>query len=395
MARIAFVLFLIIGLPQCFHGIPSERRLKFQVLHNWEDVYDSSVKVFPETLVSQMILQTFGISQSYLWKGVSVGNAFRRPKASVLFVLDGELGTTGLDSKAAISYQSESSSSNLVPAVMKDGLKLVKTLEDVFEEKSNSVLLSADSKHTLVGKDLKSTAKILKSKNLREMREFINSKYCPKFVCMDKDGSFKLASSDAVSFDPSNEEDDALLREILMALGLTSDLSESAVEDSYPDVYVITFTSPELMIKRRGLESTKVHAVEEALVDVIQKVSVEFVNLYKNRVLVQAISSASGLKPHDAEPKSSVLYRRSRRSTATDEEYLGADDNNGQLSPPEDAKNLVGERSENFSAITAIITFVTVVMIISLFAVSWILYSADPAKDTIIYRLVPTRQKTE
>ena len=42
--------------------------------------------------------------------------------------------------------QSESSSSNLVPAVMKDGLKLVKTLEDVFEEKSNSVLLSADSK---------------------------------------------------------------------------------------------------------------------------------------------------------------------------------------------------------------------------------------------------------
>ena len=36
---------------------------------------------------------------------MSVGNAFRRPKASVLFVLDGELGTTGLDSKAAISYQ--------------------------------------------------------------------------------------------------------------------------------------------------------------------------------------------------------------------------------------------------------------------------------------------------
>ena len=67
----------------------------------------------------------------------------------------------------------------------------------------------------------------------------------------------------------------------------------------------------------------------------------------------------------------------------------------GILMNASDAKNLAPERSEEFSAMAAIFTTVVVIFVVALFGVSWILYSADPAKDTIIYRLVPTRQKME
>lgn len=69
-------------------------------------------------------------------------------------------------------------------------------------------------------------------------------------------------------------------------------------------------------------------------------------------------------------------------------------DSTSQLSPDE-AKGLAFERTENFSAITAIISVVVVALILVVFGLSWLLFTMDPAKDTVVYRLMPGRVKTE
>ena len=43
--------------------------------------------------------------QDFTWSGVTVGNVFQRPKASVLFVFDGDLEVSGLNAQASVTYQ--------------------------------------------------------------------------------------------------------------------------------------------------------------------------------------------------------------------------------------------------------------------------------------------------
>lgn len=62
---------------------------------------------------------------------------------------------------------------------------------------------------------------------------------------------------------------------------------------------------------------------------------------------------------------------------------------------PSDAAGLAFDRTENFSAMTAIFTVLVVVLIAVLLGLSWVLFTMDPAKDTVVYRLMPGRVKTE
>ena len=73
---------------------------------------------------------------------------------------------------------------------------------------------------------------------------------------------------------------------------------------------------------------------------------------------------------------------------------LDTGDSTHKLSPDK-AKGLAFERTENFSAVTAIISVVVVALILVVFGLSWVLFTMDPAKDTVVYRLMPGRVKTE
>ena len=55
--------------------------------------------------------------QDFTWSGVTVGNVFRRPKASVLFVFDGDLEGSGLNAQASVTYQVCSSTVHLYPCI--------------------------------------------------------------------------------------------------------------------------------------------------------------------------------------------------------------------------------------------------------------------------------------
>ena len=59
------------------------------------------------------------------------------------------------------------------------------------------------------------------------------------------------------------------------------------------------------------------------------------------------------------------------------------------------AEGLAFDRSENFSVMTAIITVLVVALVLVIFGLSWVLFTMDPAKDTVVYRLMPGRVKTE
>jgi len=52
-------------------------------------------------------------------------------------------------------------------------------------------------------------------------------------------------------------------------------------------------------------------------------------------------------------------------------------------------------RTENFSTIFGIITFVTIVLLVAVFAISWAMWTMDPGKDSIVYQMTSPRVKTE
>lgn len=59
------------------------------------------------------------------------------------------------------------------------------------------------------------------------------------------------------------------------------------------------------------------------------------------------------------------------------------------------AEGLAFDRTENFSAMTAIFTVLVVFVVLVIFGLAWVIFTMDPAKDTVVYRLMPGRVKTE
>ena len=52
-------------------------------------------------------------------------------------------------------------------------------------------------------------------------------------------------------------------------------------------------------------------------------------------------------------------------------------------------------RTENFSAMFAVIAFVTIVLLAAVFAITWAMWTMDPGKDSIVYQMTAPRVKTE
>lgn len=52
-------------------------------------------------------------------------------------------------------------------------------------------------------------------------------------------------------------------------------------------------------------------------------------------------------------------------------------------------------RTENFSAMFAVITFITIVLLAAVFGISWAMWTMDPGKDSIVYQMTAPRMKTE
>ena len=52
-------------------------------------------------------------------------------------------------------------------------------------------------------------------------------------------------------------------------------------------------------------------------------------------------------------------------------------------------------RTENFSAMFAVIAFITIVLLAAVFGISWAMWTMDPGKDSIVYQMTAPRMKTE
>lgn len=52
-------------------------------------------------------------------------------------------------------------------------------------------------------------------------------------------------------------------------------------------------------------------------------------------------------------------------------------------------------RTEDFSAMFGIIAFVTIVLLVAVFAISWAMWTMDPGKDSIVYQMTAPRIKAE
>lgn len=52
-------------------------------------------------------------------------------------------------------------------------------------------------------------------------------------------------------------------------------------------------------------------------------------------------------------------------------------------------------RTQNFSAVFGIIAFVTIVLLVAVYGVSWAMWTMDPGKDSIVYQMTAPRVKMD
>jgi hypothetical protein len=240
-----------------FHGKPSTKS-RFYVLNNWDKeggVYNGKESTpFPADQVSDIMLKTMGILRDGVtWPGVRLGNLFRRPRATALFLINGISDSLTISSLSDQSYPVEQLLLNGVPSddkqIMFEDDSVLSHFQKIFEGRSLSIN-SDDVKY--------------------------NGDYKDKLL---PDGVFNLQSSIDKSF----------VEELLSIKELVQQLSLSSVIDSSPDVFLFSFKSLSSLQKKYSPGSKQLETAVEMISNVVKEVTKQLKEIYSDDIIIQAL----------------------------------------------------------------------------------------------------------
>nr|XP_033805336.1 renin receptor [Geotrypetes seraphini] len=294
----------------------------------------------------------FSVEEDLSWPGLTVGNLFHRPTATVLVTVRG-VGTLQLP-KAGMSYPIE----NAVPFSLDS---VADAIHSLFHEDTPVVLQLApsDERVYMVGKantvfeDLPITLRQLRSRLFQE-----NS---------------ILKSLPFNSLSKSNEVDLLFLSELQMLHDISALLSKHKhlARDHSPDVYSLELAGLEEIMKHYGEVSQQFLDASQILAESLQKFADEIFHIYAGNAIVEVVTVKSFETP---------LVRKARS-------ILEAK----QTNTPDNLYNLAYPYNFNYAVVFNIILWLMIGLAIAVIVISYNLWNMDPGYDSIIYRM--TNQK--
>lgn len=262
----------------------------YYVLHDWQNTYskdDNTATAFPALAVSDIMLKTMGILKSDInWPGVLMGNLFSRPHATALFIVDGLSSKSSLGSLPGSSFNVDQT--GLTGCTCGDMEKLFSEdnvathLSDLFDHHSETYSVSANTYAA-------------KTASAREGSYTTDEQLKSMMGTIQNGGSdlFTTYGLDSVSsnLDISNEVDARFLAEVVLVKQAVEQLAElpTYTSDGAPDVFIFTFSTLRSLEVRYGAGSSKVAAATQLVKNTIAEVTKKLVNLYNEKILVQAL----------------------------------------------------------------------------------------------------------
>lgn len=410
----------------------------FYILNDWQNTFseDGSTTALPASAISNIMLKTLGIlREGARWTGIQMGSLFSRPHATALFVVDGasQGSISSLSNKKfSVDQTGLTGSTNVDMHTMFTGDNVVTHMNKLFDGQSLTRSICADEQAALASSADGSFSG--------------NDQFTDAVKMLHDDSSVLVPYGLGTDgMDVGTDEDAALLAELLMIHQTMDQLKElkSYVSDGAPDIYVFTISTMRALELKYGVGSGKVKVAAKLVEATVKKVTEELVSLYDGKILVQALvlewdfpeEAPSGqleavhgiLRPYLTSPefedfKSNLPhvyltqegadhlflcfdvrkaigpsfkvkcpdmiwgdYRYVRGALYDDyiqEGYAEGDNNNITLG------NVSSGRSEEFAAIFLITLFLGLSLGLAVYAVSWMMWTMDPGRDSIIYRQV-------
>ncbi|XP_077289172.1 ATPase H(+)-transporting accessory protein 2 [Arctopsyche grandis] len=171
-----------------------------------------------------------------------------------------------------------------------------------------------------------------------------------------------------------NEEDYQFLQDLELLKAITEKVASGAiVPDNKVDFFYITVPSLHPLSDLHGAESAATKEAKILLSDAVSQLSQAFSDAYDGNVLVTLVVSDSS------------HTRRTRSLLQT----------TGGTAGDIDKLNIAKVYSAQFPVIFNIIFWFSIVLILTLIAVTYTIADMDPGRDSIIYRMTSNRMKKE
>ncbi|KAK7090440.1 renin receptor-like [Littorina saxatilis] len=312
--------------------------------------------------VPDVISHTLGLSDSSkpAWSGLKSGSMFKRPKANVLLTV----------------VTSEGSSQDIQP---KNMAKFPVDTEMPVLDMNNVMnrVQSAFLEHQPLMLDLMADSTLFDVNTPNDVfRKLPNSMRSLADRLLDSDSV--LSRFTAGSLNRSHTPDLTLMTEMQMVDQVVSALKESKklMTGKTPDLFSFVITGLKSVSDSHGPDSQQTKDAHTMLSHFIDAVTKDFRGLYKDNVVVEVLTVPAPERP---------LVRKTR-SLLEEPELANSTDNR---------LNLAWDYHSDFPAMFNIILWMSVLLIVVIFIISYGMWNIDPGRDSIIYRMTSQRLKKD
>ncbi|XP_044730028.1 ATPase H(+)-transporting accessory protein 2 [Chrysoperla carnea] len=182
---------------------------------------------------------------------------------------------------------------------------------------------------------------------------------------------------------------------VMNAISEKIKMMKDNLQDANQDIYWFVFTSLHAVSDFHGPDSRATAQAREILIDSLQKLTHNMNQAYNGRVLVTAVTSDASHTRRARALLAEDNVNASGASATTESSKSTVPTVN--LNNPQDVTkwNLAADYNENYPVIFNIILWFGVAFFFSLLAVSYVIATMDPGRDSIIYRMTSNRMKKD
>ncbi|XP_028405538.1 renin receptor-like [Dendronephthya gigantea] len=374
--------------------------------------------------IPQVLSLALGFSslQSIDWNGLSVGDIFNRPKANVLFIIDGiEKGKAVSVPGKSLSYTiiKNDANSNLDIFRISPIRNFVSHISGVLKEKplvvsfsaqkqlANAASTTGQNAHTVTWDDERKAFEDEASSNEMKLskdellKNFETSNFGEGIKYLTNEHKFVVSvpGKEDVSFDMNEKDDFMFFAEIQGLFHLFDEIKkfDSLTQDRFVDFYTFGISTVKRFSQRYGGASAQLNAALHILNNVIPKITKLFSELYGGQVLVEVVNLkeetdrrkvlSSNENDINEDEESHLRFRRDVSPEKSEKEDCKTNENNFAF--------VDNKYDDEFPPIFNIILWLMIILVLTVYAVSIVMWYMDPGRDSVIYRVTSQHMKTE
>jgi len=310
-----------------------------------------------EALVANLV----GLPTNLDWSGLPTFSSLDRPKANLLFVVEGGR----IDSPTDLGFDDagvrieHADSDGIFEAFRGLGLRLQSTF--------------ADSPLLLFNPDVEPEAS---SNSL----DSVNAALEAGFNVVDRlGGALKMSQAlNPTHLNATSAPDARFFEELseiqLLVDSLGNSAVQSLVDDATPDLLLFRIRSVEGVVDAYGRGSSQVDEMKALLKRFVEKVTAEVENRYADRVAVELIT----LPRKEEAPREEAPLRRDKRATAA---------------PSKDKNNIASAYNWSYAATFNMSIWTGVILIAVVYLIAFSMWNMDPGRDGYVYRMTMSKNK--